>query len=202
LGQAVHRLAAAVGEEVGIPHGHGISLVAQELLEHQDVHAVAGQVAGEGAEGASGLDGARLHARPRSGIVTPLDTLGILMSSNPNIKLLDRVNRAVSALIEREGRVTYPSLLCEMGVLTPKNLAEWRAGHAQCLERVVSSSLAKLARIQAAVRRIARDRRLDRKLVRAPRGRRYSKTGHPFIEDEYGAVYGAGNPAGRRSHPA
>lgn len=143
-----------------------------------------------------------MQARPRSGIVTRLDTLGILMTSNPNIKLLDRVNRAVSALIEREGRVTYPSLLCEMGVLTPKNLAEWRTGHAQCLERVVSSSLAKLARIQAAVRRIARDRRLDRKLVRAPRGRRYSKTGHPFIEDEYGAVYSVGNPAGRRSHPA
>jgi len=124
------------------------------------------------------------------------------MSSRPNAKLMERVNRAVSALLAREGRVDYPLLLREMGVLTPANLAEWRKGRVQCLERVVSANLTKLARIQAAMRQIARDRRLDMKLVRAPRGRRYSKAGNPFIEEEYGAIYSAGNPATRGSRTA
>lgn len=114
------------------------------------------------------------------------------MSSRPNAKLMERVNRAVSILLAREGRVDYPLLLREMGFLTPANLTEWRKGRVQCLEKVVGTNLTKLARIQAAMRGIARERQLNRKLVRAPRGRRYSKTGQPFIEDEYGAVYNAG----------
>lgn len=53
----------------------------------------------------------------------------------------------------------------------------------------LSSNLTTLARIQTAVRRFARAHGLQRRSVRAPRGRRYSKSGRPFVEDEYGAVY-------------
>jgi hypothetical protein len=58
-----------------------------------------------------------------------------------------------------------------------------------CLEKVASANLTKLARIQTAVRRFARAHGLKRRIIRAPRGRRYSKSGHPFVEEEYGAVY-------------
>ena len=111
------------------------------------------------------------------------------MSAEPNKSLMARVERAVAALLERDGRLTYLSLLAELGVLTPGDVEAWRAGHVPCLEKVIRTNLTKLTRIQTAVRRIARARGLDRHVQRAPRGRRYSKTGNPFVEEEYGATY-------------
>lgn len=111
------------------------------------------------------------------------------MFAEPNKNLMARVERAVAALLARDGRFTYMSLLTELGVLAPKDLAAWRAGRVPVLEKVIRTNLTKLARIQTAVRRLARARGLDRQVQRAPRGRRYSKTGQPFVEDEYGATY-------------
>lgn len=63
------------------------------------------------------------------------------------------------------------------------------AGHVPFLERVVHTNLTKLARIHAAVRRLARAHGLQRQAARPPRGRRYSKSGYPSVEAEYGATY-------------
>ena len=67
------------------------------------------------------------------------------------------------------------------------------------MEKVVRANLSKLARIQTAVRRLARARNLERLVARAPRRRRYSKTGHPFVEEEYGATYRVRHPKPERT---
>ena len=41
------------------------------------------------------------------------------MSAEPNKSLMARVEHAVATLLEHDGRVTYLSLLAELGVLTP-----------------------------------------------------------------------------------
>ena len=100
-----------------------------------------------------------------------------------------RVERAVEALLGRDGHLTYPALLRELGVLTKKDLEAWRAGRVPYLERVIRTNLTRLSRIQTAVRRMARARNWKRTVTGPKRGRRYSKTGHPFVEEEYAAYY-------------
>lgn len=119
------------------------------------------------------------------------------MSFGPNKKLLARVDRAVTAVLQRQGHLTYPTLLCELGVLTRQDLDAWLAGRPACLETVIRANLTKLARIQTAVRRLARARGLGRTARQPPRGRRYSKTGHPFVEEEYATLYRPGQPCPR-----
>lgn len=111
------------------------------------------------------------------------------MSSEPNKNLVARVERAATSLLARNGRLTYLALLVELGVLARADLEAWQAGRVPFLEKVIRTNLTKLARIQTAVRRIARTRGLERQVQRAPRGRCFSKTGQPFVEEEYGAVY-------------
>lgn len=111
------------------------------------------------------------------------------MSFEPNKNLMARVERAVEALLMRDGHLTYPALLCQLGVLTKKDLEAWRAGRVPYLERVIRTNLTRLSRIQTAVRRIARARKWKRTVTGPKRGRRYSKTGHPFVEEEYAAYY-------------
>jgi hypothetical protein len=104
----------------------------------------------------------------------------------PNKRLMARVERAVAAVLEREGHLTYPALLSELGVLTKQDLEAWRAGRAPYLEQVIRTNLTRLSRIQTAVRRLARARNWKRTVTGLRRGRRYSKTSHPFVEEEYG----------------
>ncbi len=111
------------------------------------------------------------------------------VSFQPNKKLTDRVERAAVALLARDGRFTYPTLLRELGIISAQDLDAWRGGCVPFLEKVTRANLTKLARIQTAVRRVARALGLKRRIVHAPRGRRYSKSGHPSVEEEYGAVY-------------
>lgn len=111
------------------------------------------------------------------------------VSFKPNKKLIDGVERAALALLGRDGRITYPTLLLELGILSAQDLDAWRCGRVPFLERVTRANLTKLARIQTAVRRLARAHGLTRRIVQAPRGRHYSKSGHPFVEEEYHAVY-------------
>lgn len=100
---------------------------------------------------------------------------------------MKRVAQALQSILHRDRSITYPALLRELGVLSDADLAAWKAGRVPCLERVIRMNLTKLSRVQTAVRRLAREMRL----VRVPgfRGRRYSKTGHPFIEEEYASLY-------------
>ena len=72
-------------------------------------------------------------------------------------------------------------------MLSSSSLDEWRAGRVPYLERVVTGNLTKLARIQKGVLRSARKWGLQRRVE--GRKRRFSKTGNPFIEEEYSAVY-------------
>jgi hypothetical protein len=123
------------------------------------------------------------------------------VSFQPNKKLTDRVYRAALALLARDGRLTYPALLRDLGFLSAQHLEAWRGGRVPSLEQVIRANLTKLARIQTAVRRLARAHGLKRRVVPAPRGRRYSKSGHPFVEEEYGAVYSRRARAGASRIP-
>lgn len=71
-------------------------------------------------------------------------------------------------------------------MLAPQDLEAWRAGRIPFLERAISGNLTKLARIQKAVRRVARERGLVRR-AGSVGGPRFSKNGHPFVEGEYRA---------------
>ena len=109
--------------------------------------------------------------------------------SNPTKDLTARVERAVEAVLQRDGHLTYPALLCELGVLTKQDLEAWRAGRVPYLEKVIRTNLTRLSRIQTAVRRMARARNWKRTVAGLKRGWRYSKTSHPVVEEEYAAYY-------------
>ncbi|MBK6940852.1 MAG: hypothetical protein IPH13_11725 [Planctomycetes bacterium] len=113
------------------------------------------------------------------------------MSNQPNHDLESRVVRCADVVLKRDGFVTYPTLFREMGLLAPGDLDAWRKGRIVNLERVVCTNLTKLARIQTAVRRWAKNRDLTRARVGAPKGRRYSKSGQPWVESEYATLYRA-----------
>jgi hypothetical protein len=113
-----------------------------------------------------------------------------LMSKQPNSKLTARVERAAGKVLARDSMITYPELFIEMGILDRRDLEQWYKGRVPYLERVIQSNLTKLARIQTAIRMYGREHGLKRSLRGAKRGRRYSKTGCPFVEEEYHACYG------------
>jgi hypothetical protein len=112
-----------------------------------------------------------------------------VVGTKPTDRLTERLEAAIVSLLKRDGRLTYPTLLVELGMLSSSNLDEWRAGRVPYLERVVTGNLTKLARIQKGVRRGARKRGLQRRVEGRERKVRFSKTGNPFIEEEYSAVY-------------
>lgn len=111
------------------------------------------------------------------------------MGTEPTDRLMARLEPAIISVLKRDGRQTYPALLVELGMLSSSSLDEWRAGRVPCLERVVTGNLTKLARIQKGVRRDARQRGLRRRVEGRERKVRFSKSGNPFIEEEYSAVY-------------
>lgn len=112
------------------------------------------------------------------------------MSKQPNQLLTKRVRSAAGAVMRRNSCLTYPELFIAMGILSPKHYADWKSGRVPFLERVVQSNLTKLARIITAVRRLARELNLQRRIGPRPK-QRYSKTGVPSLEEEYRAIYGA-----------
>ena len=75
-------------------------------------------------------------------------------------------------------------------MLSPTDLDEWRLGRVPYLERVVKGNLSKPARTQKGVRRSARRRGLRRRVEGVHRKARFSKSGNPYIEEEYAATYG------------
>jgi hypothetical protein len=109
--------------------------------------------------------------------------------SEPSEDLMKRVARAMDAVLSRDGSLTYPRLLVELGCLTPKDLDAWRRGRLPYLERAIHMNLTKLSRVQTAVRRIARERGLVWRLDAASPKHPYSKTRNPIVEAEYGMVY-------------
>lgn len=81
------------------------------------------------------------------------------------------------------------TLLIEMALLSRVDLEAFRKGQVTYLERVVRTNLTRLARIQTGLRRFARTNGLQRVEGKRPRRGRYSKSGLPFVEAEYAAVY-------------
>lgn len=95
----------------------------------------------------------------------------------------------MDVVLTRDGFLSWPKLLVELGCLAPKDLDAWRRGRVPYLERVVRMNLTKLSRVQTAVRRLARERGLLRRLDAASPRHPYSKTRNPVVEAEYGMVY-------------
>ena len=58
------------------------------------------------------------------------------MVFQPNQRLTNRVERAALALLERDGRLMYPTLLRELGILAAQDLDAWRRGRVPYLEKV------------------------------------------------------------------
>src|SRR5512139_1591571 len=107
-------------------------------------------------------------------------------------RIFPRIERAVSAILER-GKVVAPvDVLVEMGLLAPEGLDDWRRGKVPYLERVIGCNLTKLSRLLRILRFYAHDLNLvPSKTVymrwgKGPRLRlRFTKTGDPRLEDAY-----------------
>jgi hypothetical protein len=110
------------------------------------------------------------------------------MSKQPNKLLIKRVESSINAVVRRNQHLTYPELFIEMGILSKKDYAAWKAGQIPFLEKVIHSNLTRLARIMTAVRRFARENQLERNSGPQP-AKQYSKTATGFLEEEYRAIY-------------
>ncbi|HSM75034.1 MAG TPA: hypothetical protein VK852_10365 [Desulfobacterales bacterium] len=109
-----------------------------------------------------------------------------------NDKLYPRVTRAVEKLLAR-GKVVAPAdVLVAMGLLEPKDLANWRRGRVPYLEKVVNCNLTRLSRLLRILRFHAHDLNLVPSVAaymrwgKGPAQRlRFTKSGDPKLEEAY-----------------
>lgn len=106
--------------------------------------------------------------------------------------LYPRITQAVDAILQI-GKVVAPvEVLIRMGLLTPKQLEDWRFGRVPYLERVICGNLGRLSRLL----RILRFHAHDLKLVPSKtvymrhgpgpkQGLRFSKSGDKKLEEIY-----------------
>ncbi len=114
------------------------------------------------------------------------------MGTQPTSKIEASVKKAAQSVLARDGKIGYPALFQEMVILSRRDVEDWRAGRIPYLEKVIQSNLTRLARIQKALRTLARENGWKRSsTVLKHRGQtlRFSKTGNEFVEEEYRAVY-------------
>jgi hypothetical protein len=114
-----------------------------------------------------------------------------------NKKALEqRVVRAAEAALAHHEYVSSIDVFTGMGLLTPANVAAWRKGRVDFLERVIQGNLKKISLSMATFRRWARGKDLrpsETGYVRRTRGAavdlRFSKSGNPGIEKAYRTHY-------------
>ena len=107
-----------------------------------------------------------------------------------------RVVRAVAHILARADVVAPVEVLMAIGNLTPKHHEAWRRGHVPSLERVFAGSLSKANRILRVLRFHVHDlHMLPRRMVYHQWGQgttrrlRFSKSGHPDVEEAYATHY-------------
>ena len=106
--------------------------------------------------------------------------------------LYPKIVRAATVLLQR-GKVVAPvDVLVEMGLLTRKQLEDWRMGRLPYLERVIAGNLTRLSRLLRILRLHAHDLKLVPSVTaymrwgKGPKQRlRFTKSGEPKIEEAY-----------------
>ena len=107
-------------------------------------------------------------------------------------KLESRVRSAAEAALADQHYVSAIDVLCGMGSLTPANVARWRRGQLDFLERIIQGNLRKISMSMSFFRQWAQARGLkpsETRYVRRARSGtvdlRFSKSGDPKIEKAY-----------------
>lgn len=111
------------------------------------------------------------------------------MTRKPSGKLTARVRAAAIRALEKHGQLAYEELFIEMDILLRRDLEAWHQRKVPFLEKVIQANLTRLARIQTAVRRFAKDQKLQPVGRPLKKNKRYSKSNKPFVENEYRTVY-------------
>jgi hypothetical protein len=120
-----------------------------------------------------------------------------------------RVARVAEVALARSGFVTSIDVLLGLGWLSAADVENWRRGRVPYLERVTQAGLGKLSTAMRALQRWARQRGLRpsqtdyRSWTRTRTELRFSKSGHPHIEQAYRTHWvGSSLPAHRHRGPA
>ena len=105
-------------------------------------------------------------------------------------ELQTKLSTVTSALLREKGYISYPDLFMALGYLDQKKYEDWRFRRVSCLERVITTNLARVSFIMKAVRASSLNGRLKpsqtayRSWGRGPKvPLRFSKSGHPAIEE-------------------
>jgi hypothetical protein len=110
--------------------------------------------------------------------------------------LKNRVVQAAEAALSRQQYVSAIDVLCGMGLLAPSNVASWRKGRIDFLERVIQGNLNKISLSLSLFRQWAQAKGLQPSETRYVRSARsgtvdlqFSKSGDPGIERNYRTHY-------------
>jgi hypothetical protein len=139
----------------------------------------------------------KIRAKIKGGI----EEMKVRRSKYKNDKLYPKVVSAVTQIFdetpENNYRVAMPYLVfIKMGYLTQKHYEDWRFGRVPYLEKVITCNLTKIYRILRILKLHAEDSKLkpsrtvykrwasDKKILL-----RFSKTGHPMVEELYSTHY-------------
>jgi hypothetical protein len=107
-------------------------------------------------------------------------------------ELVARMNQASSELLRQKGFISFVDILIHMGKLTREDYESWRMRRIPYLERAIRLNLSQLNHLRRTVRQNAVKGRLQpRKTAYVSWGKgrklplRFSKSGHPAIEEAY-----------------
>ena len=106
--------------------------------------------------------------------------------------LFPRIERAVASILAK-GKVVAPvDVLVAMGLLTPRQLEDWRRGRVPDLEKVINCNLTRLSRLLRILGFYAHDLNLVPSITvytrwgEGPKERlRFTKSGDPKLEEAY-----------------
>ncbi len=124
------------------------------------------------------------------------DALKLDASKLDALKLKARVVRAAEAALAGQQFVSAIDIFTGMGLLAPSNVAAWRHGRLDCLERMIQGNLNKLSLTMKLFRQWVADQGLkpsETRYVRHTRGGtidlQFSVSGDPVIERIYRTHY-------------
>ena len=107
-------------------------------------------------------------------------------------ELVSSMNRASSELLRQKGFISFVDVLIHMGKLTKEDYESWRMRRIPYLERAIRLNLSQLSHLLRSLRQNAVKGRLKPSktaYMSWGKGRkqplRFSKTGHPWIEECY-----------------
>ncbi len=107
-------------------------------------------------------------------------------------QLVARVVEAMDGQLTRRGYAAPVDVLLDLGLLDRQRYADWAAGRGDCLERICSANLSKLALVNRTIRLHAKERGLKgtySAYVHKGRRLRFSVSGLADIERHYSTHY-------------